>query len=335
MSNPKSKFHLVLSVLVMAVFLFTGTAWAGETAKDDKIKLEIHHLLLTSKDNTLQVKEVMRFQNTGSDIYTGSKNAAGQAEVLKVSLPAGYRDLQVIGVPQNTVVTTAEGITTTTPVAPGELEITLLYSFPFNGGQVELGKTVNYPTDILYVLSPKGDLRLDGKKTIVDYDYQTMEGKQYRIFFLEKAAKNQKFSLTAEPDLVGQGYTPGKSNFHSNSHLSRWYNSPLAGTDPHMWVAIIVILVFAGITVTGYYLRKKQKERKRIEEEEKLARLLDDLVIKQKRLMTKIAALDERHEKGEVTPDEYEELREQYKSRLVKIKLKIKQLEEIEEVESF
>jgi len=335
MIKPIKKFHLALIMLAAVVFLFNGTAWAGNTTKDDKIKLEIHHLLLTSQENTLKVKEVMRFKNTGSDTYTGVKNTAGQTEALQFSLPAGYRNLQVIGVPQNTVVATAQGIATTTPVSPGNLEITLLYDFPLNGGQVQLGKTVNYPTDIFYVLSPKGDLSLDGNKTITDAGYQAMEGKQYRIFLLEKAVRDQKFTLTAAPDRVGQGYTPGKSNFHSNSHISRWYNSPLAGTDPHMWVAVIIILAFAGIAVAGYYLRKKQNAGKLQEEEEKLARLLDDLVIKQKRLMTKIAALDERNENGEIAAEEYEELREQYKSRLVKIKLKIRELEELEENAAF
>lgn len=335
-TSPKRKSHLVISILVLALFLFSTVAWAGETTKYDKIKIEIHHLLLTAKDNSLQVKEVLRFNNTGADTYVGIKNSTGKTEVLQLSLPAGYQNLQVIGVPQNTVVTTATGIATTTPAAPGKLEITLLYSLPFSGEQAKLDQTVNYPTDILYVLSPKDEgLRLDGNKTITDAGYQSLEGKQYRIFLIEKAVKNQKFTLTAEPDRVGQGYAPGKSNFHSNSHLERWYKSPLAQTNPHMWVAVIIILIFAGIAVAGYLLRKKQKEKQQQADEEKLARLLDDLVIKQKRLMNKITKLDEGREKGEVDAEQYEELREQYKSRLVKIKLKIKELEEIEEEESF
>lgn len=336
MANVKGKLYQVITLLVLAVFLFNTAAWAGETTKYDKIKVDIHHLLLTSENNSLQVKEVLRFNNTGSDTYVGVKNAAGKTEVLQLTLPAGYQNLQVIGVPQNSVVTTAQGIATTTPVTPGKLEITLTYSLPFVGEQAKLEQTIKYPTEILYVLSPKDEgLKLDSNKTIGDGGYQSLEGKQFRIFGLQNGAVNQKFTLTAEPDRVAQGYAPGKSNFHSNSHLERWYRSPLAGTDPHMWVAIIVILVFAGVAIGGYYLRKKQKEKNRLEEEEKLARLLDDLVIKQKRLMNKLAALDERREKGEINAEEHEELREQYKSRLVKIKLKIKELEELEELESF
>lgn len=331
MTKPKHKLNLPVIILALAVFLINGTAWAGETTKDDKIKLEIHHLLLTTKDTTLQVKEVMRFKNTGTDTYVGSKNSAGKTEVLQMSLPAGNQNLQVMGVPQNTVLATDQGIATTTPVTVGTQEITLQYDLPFTAGQLQLGKTINYPTEIFYVLSPKGELSMDGNKTITDAGYQAMDGKDFRIFFLEKAVKNQKFTLTAAPDRVGQGYTPGNSKFHSNSHLSRWYNSPLANTDPHIWTVVLILLGFGGIALTGYWLRKKQKAKQQQEDEEKLARLLDELVIKQKRLMTKIAALDERHENGEVTAEAYEELRAQYKSRLVKIKLKIKELEELEE----
>lgn len=332
MIKIKGKISLVITLLVLAVFLFNTAAWAGETTKYDKIKVDIHHLLLNYKDNSLQVKEVLRFNNTGSDTYIGAKNSAGKAEVLQLSLPSGYQDLQVIGIPQNSILTTGQGIATTTPVAPGKLEITLTYSLPFVSEQAKLEQTIIYPTEVLYVLSPKDEgIKLDSNKTIGDGGYQSLEGKQFRIFGLQNGAVNQKFTITAEPDRVGQGYAPGKNNFHSNSHLERWYRSPLASTNPHMWVTIIIILVFAGIAIGGYYLRKKQQEKNRLEGEEKLARLLDDLVIKQKRLMNKLATLDDGREKGNVSDEEYEELREQYKSRLVKIKLKIRELEEIEE----
>ena len=338
MFRLKDKFSLVIILLLTTVLMFNGTAGAGETTKYDKIKVEIHHLLLTGKDNSLQVKEVLRFSNTGTDTYTGIKNPAGKNEVLQLSLPAGYQNLQVIGegIPQNSIVTTAGGIATTTPVLPGKLEITLQYSLPFSGEQARIDQTINYPTEVLYVLSPKEEgLSLNGSNTIGDGGYQTLEGKQYRIFALQNGAINQKFTLTAQPDRIGQGYSPGKTGFHSNSHLERWNNSALAGTNPHMWVAAIIILIFAGIAVAGYWLRKKQKEKQLLEAEEKLARLLDDLVIKQKRLMDKIASLDERHEKGELSAEDYEELREQYKSRLIKIKLKIKELEDLEEEELY
>jgi len=63
--------------------------------------------------------------------------------------------------------------------------------------------------------------------------------------------------------------------------------------------------------------------------------MLDDLVIRQERLLNKIDSLDQKNEQGGLDADEYADLRKQYMDKLIKIKLKIKELEALEETEAY
>jgi len=349
----KIKKKIIAFVLSLALILAnaaaagaaeTGAAAAGTTrtavpvkAPDEGIKLDIHHVLLESRDNnSLQVREVLKINNTQNKAFTGEEKIDGNRKaVLKISLPAGYTSLQVSGVSQDSLVAGPDSVITTSPLNPGVSQITLSYEVPFNNGELVFPKTVNYPTDILYVLSPKGQLSIKGDQGILDYGIQSLEGREYHVLLLNKPLAGQKFSLTISPDRVGQGYREPKSGFHSASHLQRWYNSPLAGTDPHLWVAGIIILFFAVVAVTGYYLRRKYRRQRQREKEERLSRMLDDLVIRQKRLLHKIDSLDRQNERGEIDSAEYSSLRQQYMDKLIKIKLKIKELEALEEAEVY
>jgi len=59
--------------------------------------------------------------------------------------------------------------------------------------------------------------------------------------------------------------------------------------------------------------------------------MLDNLVIRQKRLLDKIAVLERKTETGESDSGEIAGLRDQYMKKLLKIKLKIRELESLEE----
>lgn len=283
------------------------------------IKIDLHHVLLESDDgSTLRVREVLKIKSTSK-------------EILKISLPEGYSNLQLMGMNQNSFVTDPDGFTTTAPVSIGESQFSFTYDLPSNGQSVVLSKVINYPTAILYVLSPKGQLKIKGDDRIQDYGLQTLEGKDYHVFLLNQSSPGQGFSLTINPDRVGQGYQESKAGFHSASHLERWYSSPLKNTDPHYWVAALIILFFAIAAAAGHIIRKKYQTQKEKEKLEHLAGLLDNLIIRQKRLLNKIASLDQKNEEGKVDAGDFAALREQYVNKLVKIKLKIRELEALEQ----
>ncbi len=304
-----------------------------EEAVGQGISMEIHHVLLEGRESgSIQVKEVLKVKNSLNETFTGTENIDNNKKaVLRISLPPGYTDLQVEGLNRDSVVANPDGIITTSPLVKGTTDISLFYKIPFDTeNSLNFEKKVNYPTDILYVMSPKGQLKLKSDGSIQDYGLQEFEGRSYHVLLLEKAMAEQKFGLTVSADRVGQGYSGAKSGFHSTSHLQRWASSPLSGTDPHLWVAALAILFFAGVAAAGLYLKKKHLRQKELEREEQLAKMLDNLVIRQKRLLDKIAALDHKAETGEADSGEIVGLREQYMKKLLKIKLKIRELEALE-----
>ena len=149
-------------------------------------------------------------------------------------------------------------------------------------------------------------------------------------------------ALAAEPVMVAQAdnaganekvanssYNPTKVAFHSPGHIQRWYNSPLRNQDAHLWFAFLIILIIGIIVAAGMLYRIRQQEAAKAEEANKGEKLYIEMVAKQKRLMAKIADLDEKLSKGEIQQEEYNRLRDEYKKTLVKVKLKLKELEEI------
>ncbi len=338
------KLYIVLSAAVLMLLaavsaagaaVSSGAGGTGQPAADasSAIKIDLHHVLIQAQGSSaLQVREVLKVNNTGKTPYTGTaKDKGDRPEVLRLSLPDGYVNLSVDGVSKDSVVTAQSGVVITSPLNPGITQVTLSYGMPLTAGQLEFNKSVNYPTDILYVLSPQGELNIRGDAGIKDYGIQNLDGKTFHVLLMDKALPGQKFNLRISPDRVGQGYQEPKSGFHSASHLQWWANSPMKNTNPHIWVAAVVLLVFGGIALGGYRLKRQREIRKQQEPDDRLAGMLDDLVIRQRRLLTRIDALDTRHEREEIEPEEYSALREQYKEKLVKIKLKIKELEALEE----
>lgn len=330
MKRLKPALALIISVIL--TLSAAGGLWAAESPDSSKkeiavpvkdsargITVTLHHVLLESNNgSTVQVREVLKIKSTTK-------------ETLKLSLPAGYSNLQVAGISKDSLAANPDGFTTSSPVSIGESQISFTYELPFSGDTADFSKVINYPTDILYVLSPKDQFKIKGDNRIQDYGLQTLEGQVYHVFFLSQPAPGQGFSLTINPDRVGQGYREPKSGFHSSSHLERWSSSPLKNTNPHYWVAAIIILFFALAAAAGHVLRKKHLNRQAEEDQERLDGLLDNLIIRQKRLLNKIASLDQKNEAGEIEAEEYTALRGQYINKLIKIKLKVRELEALEQ----
>ncbi len=332
-----------LILTVMFIFTMTGAAIAADSGSESQqtnnavpakpsgtgIKIDLHHVLFEATVGTdVAVRETLKVNNTSNSIYSGEETADGNKKVvLKVSLPDSYKDLKVTGISQDSYTITPEGLVTTSPLNPGVSQISITYLF--NSDDV-FYKTLNYPTETMYFLAPKGQLRLKGEVGVIDYGIQNLQGSEYHVLLGNQFSPSQKIALTMDPTRVGQGYSSSSSGFHSASHLQKWYESPLASTNPHMWVAVTIILFFAAVAVTGYYLKRKYLLQKEKETEERLAGMLDNLVIRQKRLLAKINALDRQNDAGEISSADYTSLREQYMDKLVKIKLKIKELEALE-----
>ncbi len=350
---------VLLVLLVVAISLVVGLtpAMAGETKDAGVVKVEIHHLLLDLQGEVLQVREVLRFNNTGKDVFvgTGTEGAAKKA-VLNIALPQGYSNLQVqelqksAGNPQASPLNlgpeawtaTADGVAITKPLQPGQSEFSFSYNLVAPGGQASLKEKVNYPTGTVYILGPAEQLTLSSG-VLQDAGVQAMNQQQFYVLAAQDLAKGSELSFKvvkgASPQAkggsgaVGRSYSGDKVGFHSASHLARWQNSPLRNTNPHVWLAFLVILVVGVVAAITLLIRQRRRDQEVMEDAGKLEKVFLNLAGKHKRLLNKIKALDEQHEAGEVSPEAYEEMRDRYKEMLVDVKLKLKRLEEMEEPE--
>lgn len=353
------KLKVIPVLLTVALSLVAGLmpASAGETKDAGVVKVEIHHLLLDLQGEVLQVREVLRFNNSSQDVFvgTGSEGAAKKA-VLNIDLPEGYSNLQVqelrksAGNPQAVPLTlgpdawiaTGDGIAITKPLQPGQTEFSFSYNMIAPGGQASLKEKVNYPTGTVYILGPAEQLTLSSG-VLQDVGVQAMNQQQFYVLAGQglnpgselsfKVVKGASPQAKAGGGAVDRSYSGDKVGFHSASHLARWGNSPLRNTNPHVWLVFLVILA-AGVAVAITLLvRQKHKEQEATEDAEKLEKVFLNLAAKHKRLLNKIRELDEQHEAGEIPPETYEEMRDRYKEMLVDVKIKLKRLEEMEERE--
>lgn len=124
--------------------------------------------------------------------------------------------------------------------------------------------------------------------------------------------------------ILGAAVTRSSPSFHNSGHLRLWYESPLRNFDPHLFTAILIIIIIAGI---GWFIYFQIKHK---ELEEKIDTNTDekhfhDLVVKQKVILNKLLDLEEMHKKAELSDEEYEAKTSAYRQHLIKVKVELQQ----------
>ncbi|MDA8212630.1 MAG: hypothetical protein M0021_12245 [Clostridia bacterium] len=97
-------------------------------------------------------------------------------------------------------------------------------------------------------------------------------------------------------------YPPDQVKFHSAGHIQRWQRSPLGQQEPHLWTLLALLLVGGTMTGVGYRLHRKQRDSGLPEIEQGV---LSGLEERKKRLQGKLANLEAKLHRGEVSQAEY------------------------------
>ncbi|MHB8170841.1 MAG: hypothetical protein ACYDG6_04785 [Thermincolia bacterium] len=311
-----------IGVVLMALLMLfnTSAAWAADTKDDSKISVDIHHYLLSYENGNLAVKEVLRFNNTGTDTFIGTGNKVdGKNAVLTVSLPAGQTGLNVTGVNPNSYVVKDNVLYTTQPLAPGKLELRLNYTLPPSNGQFKVTSKVNYPTNTVYVLSSPQGVVIEAVKLLQAIGMQDFQGSFYQVLMGQGLAKGSEMEIGAKPGSV-EVPAPGAQTAPGGAPDST------AGTSSSLWIPFAVIAGVALIIIIVIVLKNRQRGASYGDDGE-----YDQLLKKENRLTAKLTDLEEQLNKGEIEYEEYEELNKKYKKMLAKVKLQIKELEDEEE----
>lgn len=327
LKNPRI-IGILFSILLLV--MSDSYALAAETISDAKIKAEVHHMVIREDNGVLRVFESIRFNNTGTETYVGSKTVDGQQETLKISLPLGYSDLQFMsGTTNDQVKPIQNGVVLAAPIPPDSMDITFTYTLPISEKSTAILKTFYYQTGEFYVLTPSlgsKSLGLAGQE-LYQGSNSNINGTQYKQIYTRNLIKNKKLTFLAINSTQDRSVS-SSVDFHSQGHIERWLNSPLVGTNPHYWLIFIVFLLIAMIAaIVALYRRKRQALN---EGEVSLGphSFYQRLQVKKRIILEKILALEDDYSSGNIDAQAYAEMKNKYKDMLKKVKLKMEVFEE-------
>ena len=108
-------------------------------------------------------------------------------------------------------------------------------------------------------------------------------------------------------------YQPDQVKFHSAGHIQRWQRSPLGQQEPHLWVLLALLLVGGTMAGVGYRLHRKQRDSRFPETEQGVLSGLEERKI---RLQDKLANLEAKLHRGELSQAEYAQKSLTYRGQL-------------------
>jgi hypothetical protein len=122
--------------------------------------------------------------------------------------------------------------------------------------------------------------------------------------------------------ILASAVTRSTPSFHNPGHLRMWYSSPLRSFDPHLFTAILVLIVVAGVGWFIYFQLKHRASEEKVDgnPDEKV---FQELVVKQKVILNKLLELEEMHKGGNLPDEEYEKKASIYREHLVKVKMEL------------
>lgn len=312
-------------------------------AASSPITIDLNYLVISPlEDGSTNVSVMVDYTNTSSSEYKGDGNSAG---VIKVDLPAGAVDFKLLD-NKVSIKKDVNGFYTTNPI-PGNQNVGLQYSYRVPKG-TPLNLKLNYPVQIMQVLVPEGMGSVEFKgASSSNQGLFNFDNKNYWEYAVEGIQVNQPFTMTynkdKQPAAASSTQNAGKEKssstsgtstvtktapaFHNPEHIRLWEESPLHNFNPHIFLIVLLAIIFAGVGYYTYYRRKTKLEEAKLgaDKEEKQFKLL---MAKQKAILDKILELEEAHENGEILEDEYNKKLGAYKEHLVQVKLGLREFVE-------
>lgn len=313
----------------------------GLAVTDSKISIDMHYVVVSpAEDGSTNMMNMVSYTNTAADQYKGDgKNEA----VLKVTLPAGAKDLNFL---DSTIATkqTDTGFITTDPI-PANQSVTLPYSYRMPKGK-EINLSFDYPVKSVQVLVPegRGSVEFKGVEAISQGVFQ-FDNQNYYGYSVEGIKANQAITLVYNKDKQPPSDSSAKSTaansntnsstnvtktapqFHNPGHIRMWEQSPLHSFNPHIFLIVMLALIIACLSYYAYFRRKGKLEEERLgaDKEEKAFKIL---MAKQKAIMDKIIELEETFGDGNLSENDYQAKLGAYKQHLVQVKLSLRKFVE-------
>jgi len=327
------KYRKLLRVLItiFLVVMMAQPAFAEENANtgaDSANSIKVRHQLVTlaQDQKSLNVNDTLIVVNNGE-----------AAADITIKLPMGYQELQILSGPEGT--NEKEGALVVSGLAPGETQIALSFimeSFSEESPHFIVSQSFNNPIETFFVLAPAQGLQIISGD-LNDWGVQQMGSMEYQMHGIEGIQVGSKAEYrvvvgsggapaagTSEDNSAGGYVSQSSPEFHSPGHIRFWNQSPFSGMNPHLFLFLVIVIPI-GLIIYALFKRSQQSEEMtaQVDQEEEL---FQKLLKKQQILMNKIKDLEKQHMGGDVDDKTYNELREIYKQKLVKVKAKLKDL---------
>jgi hypothetical protein len=267
------------------------------TAGDEKVKVEIDHIIIEKAEaGSLLVSEALVFNNTGDKTYIGGESdSSSKNETLKISLPAGFDDLEYVqGLMACCTKQTKEGIVDTMDFKPGRKTVTIRYKLNYSSKSFLFSRPFDYKTTNFYFLTP-GIFKISSDNLISEGPLE-IKGTPYTALGIEKEMPAGSKITVKISGLPSRGWK---------------------FTQP----TIIGLISFFAVIGFIYPLLKKNKVAGNQASSKKIKppRTKEDLEAEKKTLLSFIAYLDDQFEAKEIPEHLYRETRKGFKEKLFKI----------------
>ncbi len=278
------------------------------TAEPPGLRVDRAHWIVDSQPGGLVVGQILAFGMEGDRTFVGS-------QVDGVDLPVTVGLMIPPGAEQVTFENGAVGdrfrqvgdvYYDTTPMIPGEgtKQIVVRYALPYADTSLDVTQSFLYPVTLLNLLIadlPNLQVEVTGLESAGSQDFQ---GRTYRIWSAENlAAGDVQLALTGL--LAADAVDPREMGAATDAQ-----GAPLAVASFAPWMAwvsgALVVVMLAG--VVGWAWRNGRIQT---------ATRGEDLKRQRQELLQEIARLDDRHELGEVSGQEWARQRAQLKARVL------------------
>jgi len=274
---------------------------------------QVHILLDYTKPDIVQVVQFYIITNPGTKtVIPESKGGA----VVKVSLPAGYTNLQFEqGAIGDRYVKTEDGFADTTPVSPGMKQYQIVFAFDlslpkpglFGGQKLQFTQLIPVKSNAVSILVP-GGVTVEGANITPSGTQDMGNGVTYQVFGAGPREPGGKLEVSASG--APKGSAPASTGISSTQGV-------VIGIG-----AFGLVLIAAGIWL---FWRERNRstddddENDEDEDDEDEDEENDEENATQDDLMDAIVTLDDQYKTGNISEKAYRERRSELKAQLKKL----------------
>lgn len=264
-------------------------------ANPEAISSNIAHTVIYARAGGLHILEFESLANSENKVYIPPSDK-GEAGTFLLFLPKEADSISFISelTPSNTL-RTGNGLAYAGPVKPGETQFAYSYRVPYGESNYIYSRPVSYPMASYSLLVQGNTLRVESS-LLQAQEPVVINGEPFQMFSAQNLRPATNLMIN-----ISQAAVPGSAGSSSSFPLL---------ASPIVIIAFPVILVSA-LIIFIFFLRKRKPAPVKVTSpaaNQALEQLLQDL-----------AKLDDSFESGEISAEDYQQLRAEKKGQLLKL----------------